>query len=80
MQISPAALTLAAQLEHLLGLPSVQAEDPEQVALALDHYAQGLDFADALHLAAAGTARACYTFDGKIGRRARSLGAPVETL
>jgi predicted nucleic acid-binding protein len=65
---------------HILGLPNVHAEDPEQVARALDQYAQGLDFADALHLAAAGAARAFYTFDSTFGRRARSLGAPVETL
>lgn len=65
---------------HILGLPKVRVEHPDQVARALDHYSQGLDFADALHLGAAGTARAFFTFDAKFGRRARSLGARVETL
>jgi len=36
-------------LMGILGLPNVVAEDEEQVALALDCYRQGLDFADALH-------------------------------
>jgi predicted nucleic-acid-binding protein len=67
-------------LLHILGLPNVHAEDPEQVALALDHYERGLDFADALHLAANTDVEAFYTFDGKFARRARSLGAQVETL
>lgn len=63
---------------HVLGLPNVQAELPEQVALALDYYERGLDFADALHLAAGSDVRALYTFDVKFARRARSLGASVE--
>lgn len=65
---------------HVLGLPNVQAEAPEQVARALGHAEQGLDFADALHLAAAGALRAVYTFDVTFARRARTLGAPVELL
>lgn len=64
---------------HILGLPNVHVEDPEQVALALFNYERGLDFADALHLAAKSDVKAFYTFDGKFARRARSLGAPVET-
>lgn len=65
---------------HILGLPNVQAELPEQVAFALDNYERGLDFADALHLAAGSDVRAFYTFDEKFARRARSLGAPVEKV
>jgi predicted nucleic acid-binding protein len=65
---------------HVLGLPNVQAEAPEQVAVALDHYAQGLDFADALHLASRGAAGAFYTFDREFARRAQALGAPFEAL
>ena len=39
-------------LLQILGLPMVTAESAGQVAAALDFYALGFDFADALHLAA----------------------------
>jgi predicted nucleic-acid-binding protein len=38
-------------LRHILGLPNVQAEMPDQVEKAINFYEKGLDFADALHLA-----------------------------
>ncbi|MBI5446344.1 MAG: type II toxin-antitoxin system VapC family toxin [Deltaproteobacteria bacterium] len=67
-------------LLHVLGLPNVHAETPEQVAVALEHYAQGLDFADALHLSSTPSADAFFTFDLAFATRARALGAPVEAL
>ncbi|MHB8762759.1 MAG: type II toxin-antitoxin system VapC family toxin [Deferrisomatales bacterium] len=65
---------------HVLGLPQVRPENPEQVAFALDQHARGLGFADALHLAAGGAARPFFTFDARFARTARALGAAVETL
>ena len=34
---------------QILGLPNVVPEFPEQIALALEYYRQGMDFADALN-------------------------------
>lgn len=39
------------QFEDLLGLPNVRVATPSRIALALEWYGHGLDFADALHLA-----------------------------
>lgn len=59
----------------LLGMARVTAEEPRQVSRALDWFLQGLDFADALHLASAvGTAR-FVTFDRRLARRAHSIAS-----
>jgi predicted nucleic-acid-binding protein len=50
-------------LRALLGLPGVRTAHPEQVALALAGYEQGMDFADALHLASSSQAERFYTFE-----------------
>lgn len=77
---------IAAGLRRLGGLPSVNVEDPGEVAQALDWLEQGMDFADALHLARAHLARATrcdafVTFDRKFAKRAKALSAPpVEVL
>jgi predicted nucleic-acid-binding protein len=60
-------------ITKLLGLPGVQAEDSATVGQALGWYAQGLDFADALHLASSGPAEAFATFDRALRRRARAV-------
>lgn len=65
---------------HILGLPMVVAEQPEQLALALDYYERGLDFADALHLVASPDACRFHTFDRKLVKAASSLGLPVEDV
>ena len=56
----------------LLGLVSVQVEDPPQVTTALDWYGKGLDFADALHVSA-GRPRPFFTFDLKLIKKSKSL-------
>ena len=48
---------------RLFGLPNVCVEDAGTVALALKWHEGGLDFADALHLAASQRCDAFYTFD-----------------
>jgi len=45
------------------------------VAKALDWFKQGLDLADALHLASAGDAKQFATFDVKLARRAKQTTA-----
>jgi predicted nucleic-acid-binding protein len=71
---SPDAVEKA--LRHLLGLPNVQAEAPEQIAATLDLYQNGLDFADALHLCS-GEVDAFYTFDRAFISRAKIQGTQV---
>lgn len=67
-------------LLHILGLPMVIAESVGQVTAALNFYAQGYDFADALHLASSDTARAVYTFDEKFVRKGKHALPPVKSV
>jgi len=70
---------LAGALRALAGLGTVFLEDAGAVAKALNWFEQGLDFADALHLASAGNAKQFATFDRKIARQAWGV-TKVETL
>ena len=65
--------SLAGALRALAGLERVFLEDEMAVAKALEWFQQGLDFADALHLASADNARQFATFDGKLARQARRM-------
>jgi predicted nucleic-acid-binding protein len=76
--LSTAAIIRA--LRHILGLPNVQVEMPNQLEKAIDFYEHGLDFADALHLASNPEGVSFYTFDTAFIKRARSLKAPVKAL
>ena len=72
---------IAAGLRRLGGLPGVTFEQSAEVAQALDWLEQGMDFADALHLARTTRCDAFVTFDRKFAKRAKVLGAPpVEVL
>jgi len=73
----PAILTAFRQV---LGLPSTHVEQPGLIALTLERYERGLDFADALHQAGAGTASPFYTFDRRFARLAATEGLAVELL
>ena len=59
--------------ERLLGISSVHVEDPRAVRSALDWFARGLDFADALHLASRGDADTFTTFDARFRKRASRI-------
>lgn len=63
-------------LRNFAGLPLVTIENPTIVATALDWAKQGLDFADALHLAAAQPHDGFVSFDRTLAKAARRLGAP----
>lgn len=65
--------TILKSFRKLLGYPALKAEDQTAVLQALRWYEQGLDFADALHLASLGPAERLLTFDGPLARRAQSL-------
>lgn len=64
---------------HILGLPMVRSEKPEQVAQALEWFGGGIDFADALHLASCGPADAFVTLDDTLIRKGKRLKLPVKS-
>jgi predicted nucleic-acid-binding protein len=59
----------------LLGLENVHAEDEPAVAAALSLTAQGIEFADAIHLASRPPGASFVSFDQSFVRRARRTGA-----
>lgn len=68
-------------IEHLLGLPQVSVEQWPRVLDALKSHAEGLDFADALHLHASAHCTEFMSFDDrKFARRANRLGLTPRVL
>jgi predicted nucleic-acid-binding protein len=66
---------IAAAIRGVAGLPGVSVEQPARLASALEWMEDGMDFADALHLAGSGHCSAFLTFDRKFARRAPKRGA-----
>ena len=61
-------------LAHLIALPGITVEDRDDIEVALGHCRKGIDFADALHLAASKACTELLTFDDRgYARRARKL-------
>ena len=61
-------------LAHLIALPGITVEDRDEIEAALSHCRKGIDFADALHLAASKACSEFLTFDDRgYARRARKL-------
>ena len=78
-RFTPAQVT--GVLEHLLGLEHVSIEHDRRVAAALPLLAEGMDFADALHLMGIRHCDGLLTFDDRrFARRAARLGCepPVQ--
>lgn len=69
-------------LHALAGIEHVTLEDRDAVLTAIGAFDEGLDFADALHLARSARASAFATFDRRLSRRAKGLERvpPVELL
>ena len=67
-------------LRRLIGLPGVEVEDRAAVARAFAWFDQGLDLADALHLASSGRAAAFATFDRALRRRARAIAGATPVI
>ncbi len=67
-------------LSGFVRLPQVTLEAPEQIAKALDWFAHGMDFADALHLAATPDDVGFATFDKRLIQRAKRLKAGTVAL
>ena len=68
------AQTSAAMLA-LTSLPRVWVEDAAAVSRALEWTTRGMDFPDALHVASRGESATFLTFDEKLVKRAKGLGA-----
>jgi len=66
---------VAGSLRDFLGLPSVEVERPPLIAEALRWYEDGLDFADAVHLALSQDADRLATFDRAFARDAEGRSA-----
>ncbi|MGR4862437.1 type II toxin-antitoxin system VapC family toxin [Caulobacter sp. LARHSG274] len=67
----------AEALTRFAGLPNVTLEDPARAARALTWTVEGLDFADALHLAAAAACEAFVSFDKRFIKAAEAIHSPV---
>jgi predicted nucleic-acid-binding protein len=67
-------------LTHLLDTTNVSVEDEAQVATALDWYAEGSDFADALHLARTQSRGVMLTFDASFCKPAQRAGAKIKVV
>ncbi|MBU6439800.1 MAG: type II toxin-antitoxin system VapC family toxin [Betaproteobacteria bacterium] len=69
-------------LRALAGIEHVTIEDRDAVLTAVDGFDQGLDFADALHVARSRRASGFATFDRRLAKRALGLPLvpPVEWL
>lgn len=61
--------------DRLLGLPVAEIEDRPGVERAVAWYRDGMDFADALHLASSGPAPSFATFDKDLAASAARAGA-----
>ncbi len=66
--------TIQDVFETLCGLGNVIIEDRDTVLAALNAYRQGLDFADALHLARSKACAAFLSFDRRLHKRATGAG------
>jgi len=72
---------LAAKLRELMAAPNVRPQHPEAVYRAIDCYAKGIDFADALHVALSTPADEFKTFDASLAKKASALAlSPSVTL
>ncbi|MBW1786524.1 MAG: type II toxin-antitoxin system VapC family toxin [Deltaproteobacteria bacterium] len=65
--------TLISAFRKLFGLQNLTLEDPKTVLLALSWHEEGLDFADALHLASSFKATRFATFDKALRKRASKV-------
>lgn len=65
-------------LRNLFGLPNVYLTNTNAIVQVLQWHENGLDFADAFHLAQIQNCSAIYTFDEKFLKRAKNLSTQCE--
>lgn len=66
---------VAERLRHICGLPTVTVEDAGAAAQAVVWFEQGMDFADALHLASSASCTGFATMDRRLSAKAARLAA-----
>ncbi|MGQ0750608.1 MAG: type II toxin-antitoxin system VapC family toxin [Betaproteobacteria bacterium] len=72
---------LATRLRELMAAPNLRPQHPEAVYRAIDCYAKGADFADALHVTLSAPADEFKTFDAALAKKAAALAlSPPVTL
>ena len=71
LKFEPTAISEA--FAKLFGLPNVRVSRPDFISKAIEWHRQGLDFADALHLAASQDQTRFLTFDTKLVRKTKGL-------
>lgn len=73
---------MLAVIRALAGIEHVTIEDRDAVLAAVDAFAAGLDFADALHMCRSARVASFATFDQQLAKRAKALALepPVELL
>jgi len=64
-----------AVLHEILAMGNAEVEDEAEVAQAMHWYERGMDFADGLHVAAAGPECSFATFDAALRKAGQRLGA-----
>jgi predicted nucleic-acid-binding protein len=64
------------KLRAFLSLPRVVAQDRTSAVIALDWVQQGMDFADALHLASSAACEGFASFDRALAKAAARIGGP----
>lgn len=66
---------IVAALRHVLGLPGMQLPNESALYRAVQWFEQGLDFADALHLALSPAKATLMTFDRDFANKAQRMAA-----
>ncbi|PIV06400.1 MAG: PIN domain nuclease [Syntrophobacterales bacterium CG03_land_8_20_14_0_80_58_14] len=67
------------RVRHILGLPMIVMEEAQQTAQALGWYEKGMDFGDALHLAASQHLKGFATMNVRLTREASQM-APASNV
>lgn len=70
---------IAEAFNRLLWVKSVRVENRSKLETVVEHFTQGLDFADALHYALGG-ARTMKTFDKAFIKRGKACGLQVSSV
>jgi predicted nucleic-acid-binding protein len=71
---------IASAIETILDTANVEVEDAAAIVRAGDWFRDGLDLADAVHLASSGHADWFVTFDAAMRRRAQALATKPEVI
>ncbi|NJO14178.1 MAG: type II toxin-antitoxin system VapC family toxin [Thioploca sp.] len=68
------------RVRHILGLSNIVVDDVTKVALALEWYEAGMDFADALHIVGSFDTEGFATFDKRIIKNVEKLAIPQKIV